>query len=55
MEEYIIYKKRTSPLLLLPPFVYQRLSKIIKVLFCCEFPMYNSVSPAEEYDQMNNA
>jgi len=55
MEEYIIYKKRTSPLLLLPPYLYQRMGKIIKVMFCCEFPMYNSVSPAEEYDQMNNA
>ena len=51
-EEYITYKGRTSALVLFPPFLYQRLNRIIKMLFCFEFPMYNNVA-GEEYDQMS--
>ena len=51
-EEYITYKGRTSALVLFPPFMYQRLNRIIKMLFCFEFPMYNNVA-GEEYDQMS--
>lgn len=50
-EEYIIYKGKTSPLILLPPFIYQRLNRILKMLFFCEFPFYSTI-PTEEYDKM---
>lgn len=52
IEEYRIYKLSTSPLVLLPPCIYRNLHKILKALFCCEFPMYSSIDTDAEYDQM---
>ncbi|GFO46682.1 spcc594.04c protein [Plakobranchus ocellatus] len=40
-EQYVIYKNRTSPLLLLPPPIYACLPSALKCLCCCEFPLYN--------------
>jgi steroid 5-alpha reductase family enzyme len=38
---YLEYKKKTSPLILVPPFIYQNLSPWIKQVFFFEFPMYS--------------
>lgn len=43
---YLVYRNRTSPLLLLPPCVYAVVPKPLRCLFCCEFPMY-AYSPKE--------
>ena len=40
-EEYLEYKHQTSPLILVPPAIYSRLTPFIKGLLCCEFPVYN--------------
>lgn len=37
---YQTYKECTSPLLPLPPPLYKRINKWVKVIFCCEFPFY---------------
>lgn len=40
-EQYVDYKMRTSPLLLVPPPCYNCLPSPLKCLVCCEFPLYN--------------
>jgi len=35
------FKRRTPPLLVFPPFLYRKLPFILKMAFCCEFPLYN--------------
>ncbi|KAL8564607.1 hypothetical protein ACOMHN_032163 [Nucella lapillus] len=40
-ELYLVYKKRTSPLILLPPPCYGVLPAVLKCFCCCEFPLYN--------------
>lgn len=47
-EDYLTYKKRTSPLVLLPPPLYNILPSFIKCCLCCEFPFYNHLEAEEE-------
>ncbi|KAK7114825.1 uncharacterized protein [Littorina saxatilis] len=47
-EIYLVYKKRTSPLVLLPPPCYGALPEALKCLCCCEFPLYNYLNEEEE-------
>jgi len=35
------FKRRTPTLLLFPPVLYRKLPLIVKMIFCCEFPLYN--------------
>lgn len=44
LETYKVYKNRTSPLIPLPPPLYAVLGKIIKAIFCFEFPLYNHMN-----------
>ncbi|XP_008782283.1 uncharacterized protein LOC103701854 [Phoenix dactylifera] len=45
--EYRFYKSTTSPLVLLPPFVYAKLPLWFKVAFLFEFPLYSQGFPHE--------
>ncbi|XP_059165380.1 uncharacterized protein LOC131947973 isoform X1 [Physella acuta] len=47
-EQYLRYKRRTSPLLMLPPPFYNVLPRLIKSIFCCEFPLYNHLDEENE-------
>ena len=39
-DQYIQYKNQTSPLVLLPPFIYRSIPPVLK-LTLCEFPLYS--------------
>jgi len=47
-EEYLEYKRRTSPLIPLPTSCYAVLPFFMKCLFCCEFPLYNYIDVSDE-------
>lgn len=47
-ELYLVYKKHTSPLILLPPTCYGCLPPVFKCLCCCEFPLYDHLSEEEQ-------
>ncbi|XP_046363992.2 uncharacterized protein LOC124140445 [Haliotis rufescens] len=47
-EDYVTYKKRTSPLIPFPPPVYGVFPSFLKCLCCCEFPLYNHLNEEEE-------
>lgn len=38
---YQLYKKSTSPLIPIPPSLYIEVPGFIKMLCCCELPLYN--------------
>ncbi|XP_022092156.1 uncharacterized protein LOC110980115 [Acanthaster planci] len=40
--DYKEYKKQTSPIIFFPTSLYRSLPSIVKCLFLCEFPFYNS-------------
>ncbi|EEC08344.1 hypothetical protein IscW_ISCW019149 [Ixodes scapularis] len=42
MEEYQRYKRTTSPLLPLPPSIYEEVPNCFKCLICFEFPIYTN-------------
>ncbi|XP_005105370.1 uncharacterized protein LOC101846158 [Aplysia californica] len=46
--DYVAYKNRTSPLVLLPPPLYAVLPSCMKCCFCCEFPLYNHLNDEEQ-------
>jgi hypothetical protein len=45
--EYEAYRERTSPIIPVPPQLYVCLPRLVKQLFCCEFPMYEVSSQPE--------
>lgn len=47
-EGYIEYKKRTSVLVLFPPFLYEKLPEAVKKTVLFDFPLYNPGPPAED-------
>eukprot|EP00092_Neocalanus_flemingeri_P031087 GFUD01033767.1.p1 GENE.GFUD01033767.1~~GFUD01033767.1.p1 ORF type:complete len:326 (+),score=56.87 GFUD01033767.1:124-1101(+) len=47
-EEYLDFKKKTSPLIPLPTSCYAVLPPFLKCLFCCEFPLYNYLDVNDE-------
>lgn len=47
-EAYLIFKKRTSPLIPLPGGCYGALPTAIKCLCCCEFPLYDHIDDESE-------
>lgn len=53
-EEYREYKRRTSPLVILPPTTYERLPKCFKTYLLFELPLYNNMGDAVLQEQMVN-
>ncbi|KAJ3672917.1 hypothetical protein LUZ60_006291 [Juncus effusus] len=49
VEEYRVYKKTTSPLILLPPSIYGNAPGWIKSVFLFEFPLYNKGTSREGF------
>lgn len=47
-EQYLEYKRTTSPLFILPPSCYGRLPNGLKCCACAEYPCYNHLDSAEE-------
>jgi len=47
-EDYLDFKKKTSPLIPLPTSLYKALPSFIKSIFCCEFPFYNHLDENDE-------
>ncbi|GBG74967.1 hypothetical protein CBR_g19480 [Chara braunii] len=42
--EYLEYKRKTSPLILMPTSIYGRLPDWVKLVFFFEFPIYNNIN-----------
>jgi len=47
-EEYLEFKKKTSPLVPLPTSFYGKLPSFVKGLLFCEWPIYNYTNPSDE-------
>jgi len=45
-ELYTKYRFRTSPVIPVPPQLYELLPRVVRQVFCCEFPMYEYVPEA---------
>ncbi|XP_065670417.1 uncharacterized protein LOC100206053 [Hydra vulgaris] len=50
--DYVSYKLQTSPLILCPPFLYSRMNRILKLIFCFEFPFYSKLD-SEDYKRID--
>lgn len=46
--EYEAYRARTSPILPVPSCIYALLPRLVRQLFCCEFPMYECSEAAAD-------
>jgi len=47
-DEYLEFKKRTSPLIPFPTSIYAKIPSFFKCLFCCEWPIYNHLNSDDE-------
>ena len=47
-EEYLDYKKKTSPLIPFPTSLFSKLPSLLKSIFCFEWPIYNYLDVNDE-------